>query len=90
MKKSFLSIVLLFSILLSCKQSIKDLEYNSLVNHWEFSQKGDSIWKPATVPGTVQTDLLNLGEIAHPFIGTNEDSIQWISKKNWIYKTRVL
>ena len=89
MKKSFLSIVLLFSILLSCKQSIKDLEYNSLVNHWEFSQKGDSIWKPATVPGTVQTDLLNLGEIAHPFIGTNEDSIQWISKKNWIYKTRV-
>ena len=89
MKKSFLSIVLLFSILLSCKQSKKDLEYNSLVNHWEFSQKGDSIWKPATVPGTVQTDLLNLGEIAHPFIGTNEDSIQWISKKNWIYKTRV-
>ena len=89
MKKSFLSIVLLFSILLSCKQSKKDLEYNSLVNHWEFSQKGDSIWKPATVPGTVQTDLLNLGEIAHPFIGTNEDSIQWISEKNWTYKTRV-
>ena len=89
MKKSFLSIVLLFSILLSCKQSKKDLEYNSLVNHWEFSQKGDSIWKPATVPGTVQTDLLNLGEIAHPFIGTNEDSIQWISEKNWTYKTQV-
>ena len=89
MKKSFLSIVLLFLIFLSCKQSKKDLEYNSLVNHWEFSEKGDSIWKPALVPGTVQTDLLNLGEIAHPFIGTNEDSIQWISQKNWNYKTPV-
>ena len=89
MKKSFLSVVLLMSMLLSCVQSKKDLEYNYLVNHWEFSQEGDSIWKPATIPGTVQTDLLNLGEIPHPFIGTNEDSIQWISETNWNYKTKV-
>ena len=89
MKKSFLSVVLLMSMLLSCVQSKKDLEYNYLLNHWEFSQEGDSIWKPATIPGTVQTDLINLGEIPHPFIGTNEDSIQWISETNWNYKTKV-
>ena len=89
MKKSFLSIVLVSLLVLSCKQPKKDLEYNYLLNNWKFSQEGDSIWKPASIPGTVQTDLLNLGEIPHPFIGTNEDSIQWISKKNWSYKTPV-
>ncbi|RZP18506.1 MAG: glycoside hydrolase family 2 protein, partial [Flavobacteriales bacterium] len=89
MKKSFLSIVLVLLIVLSCKPSKKDLEYNYLLNNWKFSQEGDSIWKPASIPGTVQTDLLNLDEIHHPFIGTNEDSIQWISKKNWSYKTAV-
>ncbi|MDG1791113.1 MAG: glycoside hydrolase family 2 protein [Flavobacteriaceae bacterium] len=89
MKKKFLFVVLLLSMLLSCKQSKKDIEYNYLLNHWKFSQKGDSIWKSATVPGTVQNDLINLGEIPHPFIDSNEDSIQWISKKNWTYKTQV-
>jgi beta-mannosidase len=89
MKKSFLSIVLLSLLVLSCKQPKKDLEYNYLLNNWKFSQEGDSIWKPASIPGTVQTDLLNISEIPHPFIGTNEDSIQWISKKNWSYKTPV-
>ena len=89
MKKSFLSIVLVSLLVLSCKQPKKDLEYNYLLNNWKFSQEGDSIWKPASIPGTVQTDLLNLGEIPHPFIGTNEDSIQWISTKNWSYKTPV-
>jgi len=89
MKKKFLFVVLLLSMLLSCKQSKKDIEYNYLLNHWKFSQKGDSIWKPATVPGTVKNDLINLGEIPHPFIGSNEDSIQWISEKNWNYKTQV-
>ena len=89
MKKSFLSIVLLSLLVLSCKQPKKDLEYNYLLNNWKFSQEGDSIWKPASIPGTVQTDLLNISEIPHPFIGTNEDSIQWISTKNWSYKTPV-
>ena len=89
MKKSFISIVLVLLLVLSCKQPKKDLEYNYLLNNWKFSQEGDSIWKPASIPGTVQTDLLNLGEIPHPFIGTNEDSIQWISKKNWSYKAPV-
>ena len=59
MKKKFLFVVLLLSMLLSCKQSKKDIEYNYLLNHWKFSQKGDSIWKPAILPGTVQNDLIS-------------------------------
>ena len=61
---------------------------------WEFSPTfGDAHssataadWKPATVPGVVQTDLFKLGEIPDPFKGNNEDSIKWVSEKNWSYK----
>ena len=45
---------------------------------------------PATIPGTVQTDLLNLKKIPQPFKANNEDSIQWISERNWFYKTHFL
>lgn len=54
---------------------------------WQFAEVGETMnWKDATVPGTVQTDLLHLAEIPHPFLGTNEDSIQWISERDWMYK----
>ena len=33
-------------------------------------------WRPATVPGTVQTDLLAAGRIPDPFAGTNEAQLQ--------------
>ena len=35
-------------------------------------------WRPATVPGTVQTDLLAAGRIPDPFVGANEAQLQWI------------
>jgi len=44
------------------------------------------LWQGAVVPGSVQADLLKLKQIPNPFLGKNEDSIQWISKKPWIYK----
>ena len=81
----FFGVIIL--ILSSCNEPKSDIQYYPITNHWEFLQEGDSLWKPATIPGTVQTDLLKLGEIPHPFIGNNEDSIQWISEKNWLYKT---
>ncbi len=43
----------------------------------EISQQGFSIknWKPATVPGTVLTTMLNNGEIPDPFYGMNNEKI---------------
>ena len=35
----------------------------SLNGDWQFSEKGKNDWKTAQVPGTVQADLLRLGEI---------------------------
>lgn len=55
---------------------------------WQFSKAGTSQWKPATVPGTVHTDLLANKLIPDPFFGTNESKLKWIDSTDWEYKTR--
>ncbi|WP_430786480.1 glycoside hydrolase family 2 protein [Actinoplanes sp. G11-F43] len=44
---------------------------------------------PATVPGTVHTDLLAAGLIPDPFLGTNEAELAWFHRSAWIYDTTV-
>jgi len=44
-------------------------------------------WMSCSVPGTVHTDLLDLGLIEDPFFEDNELKLQWISNCDWIYKT---
>ncbi len=55
--------------------------------HWKFKQENTGQWYPAEVPGCVHTDLMRNNLIPDPFIGTNEQSLQWIGEKNWIYET---
>jgi beta-mannosidase len=54
---------------------------------WEFSRSGPEEWHPATVPGTVHTDLFNNRLIEDPFFGENEKQVQWIENEDWIYRT---
>lgn len=56
-------------------------------NDWEFRQLNIGKWLPATVPGTVHTDLLNNNVIEDPYFRTNEKDLQWIDKVSWEYKT---
>lgn len=58
-----------------------------LNNNWQFKQVKDSVWLGATVPGNVFSDLLDNDLIEDPFIGDNEKNIQWVSEKDWEYKT---
>ncbi|WP_150265072.1 beta-mannosidase [Paenibacillus tepidiphilus] len=58
-----------------------------ILTEWEFRACGDEQWLPATVPGTVHTDLLRSGLIEQPFYGINEHGLQWIDKKDWEYRT---
>lgn len=44
-------------------------------------------WLPATVPGTVHTDLLANGLIPDPFWRDNETALQWIGEEDWVYRT---
>jgi len=45
-------------------------------------------WLPATMPGTVHTDLFDNGRIADPYIGAPEADLQWIGLADWEYRTR--
>lgn len=54
---------------------------------WMFRRIGSELWKEATVPGTIHTDLLKYSLIQEPFYGDNETKIQWVSKAEWEYKT---
>lgn len=44
-------------------------------------------WLPASVPGTVQGDLLAAGVVADPFRRDNEAKIQWVGLADWQYRT---
>jgi Beta-galactosidase/beta-glucuronidase len=48
-----------------------------------------SKWLPATVPGTVQTDLMAQKLTPDPYVGLNEATIQWIGRSDWDYRGRI-
>ena len=41
---------------------------------------------PATVPGTVHTDLLDAGLIPDPYVGTAESELAWMHTTDWRYE----
>lgn len=86
---AFEKIIILFILAISLGScavfnatSEKELNVN-----WVFKKSQDTIWKNATVPGTVHTDLLSLEEIEDPYYRLNEHSLQWIDKIDWEYQT---
>lgn len=54
---------------------------------WTFKQARGTNWYPASVPGVVQTDLIDNKIIEDPFFRLNERAIQWVDKEDWVYKT---
>ncbi|MFC4738832.1 glycoside hydrolase family 2 protein [Flavobacterium ponti] len=78
----FLFILLFPMILLS-----QNFERSLNQENWKFKQENKENWLPATVPGTIHTDLLANHIIENPFYGTNEKDLQWIENENWNYKT---
>ena len=77
----FISLLFLSSCI---KQEQSNLSQE--INNWEFEHKNR--WYEAEVPGNNFSDLLQHGLISDPFYGTNEDSVQWIAKENWIYRSK--
>ena len=58
-----------------------------LNTNWRFKQHHLNNWYPATVPGTVHTDLIANEIIEDPFFRLNERSVQWVDKEDWMYET---
>ncbi|WP_299122119.1 glycoside hydrolase family 2 protein [uncultured Winogradskyella sp.] len=79
--------VLLILICFSC-QPKHDVPINiEIDSNWQFKKVTDSIWRSAIVPGNVFSDLLDHQIIEDPFIGNNEEKVQWVSETDWEYKT---
>ncbi len=74
-------------ISVSCIHEKADTNVVELNNNWKFKAVDDSLWLPATVPGSVHTDLMNNGVIEAPFYRLNELDVQWVDKKSWEYTT---
>jgi beta-mannosidase len=56
---------------------------------WQFTAADTVNWMPATVPGTVHTDLLANKQIPDPFFSDQEKAVQWVEHKDWIYQAFV-
>lgn len=52
---------------------------------WKFRAVGERKWMSATVPGTVQSDLLRLKKIPDPYAESNEKQVQWVGRTDWEY-----
>ena len=93
MKRQFILSLILTSVLLSACQPKETGLMNStteLNEGWQFSEHGKNEWLPATVPGSVHTDLLANEKIEDPFYRLNEHDLQWIDKLDWDYQTTFL
>ena len=81
------SLLLIILVCFSC-QTKHDVPITlELHNNWQFKKVSDSIWSSATVPGNVYSDLIDNKLIQHPFVGDNEEKVQWVSETDWEYKT---
>ena len=79
-----ISLMLLFGCNSIQKETPISVEINK---NWQFKGVDTLDWKSATVPGNIFTDLLDHNIIEDPFIKNNEEKVQWVSNKNWEYKT---
>ncbi|MHA7841875.1 MAG: beta-mannosidase [Winogradskyella sp.] len=59
----------------------------NLNENWQFKKVTDSVWHSASVPGNMFSDLRQHQLIKDPFIGNNEENLQWVSEADWEYKT---
>ncbi len=82
MRKFIVALGLVAATIPARAQQLKELN-----SGWEFRRADENIWRKATVPGTVHTDLLAHKLIPDPFAGANEKGLQWIDKKDWEYRT---
>ena len=88
MKNNFLLLIIASITFLSCSKTTSDVPISFQIHeNWQFKSVEDSEWKSASVPGNIFTDLLAHKIIPDPFVKTNEEKVQWVSKKDWEYKT---
>jgi beta-mannosidase len=85
MKRINILIIIVLYTCFACNTSQRgEVQRQFLNTDWQFEYQEK--WYPATIPGTIHTDLFNNQLIEDPFFGNNEQSLQWIEKKSWTYQ----
>lgn len=81
-----LSRILIAFLLLANSFALSGKSITELNSGWKFKEAFQpSQYLPASVPGTIHTDLLANKLIPDPFIGTNENKVQWVESRTWEY-----
>jgi len=62
------------------------MNMQSLNGQWQLHNTKDNTWIKAFVPGCVELDLMHAGLIPDPFVGPNEEKVQWIFDEDWEYQ----
>ncbi len=60
------------------------------LRNWSFKSSGDSSWIPCSIPGNSMTALLESKLIEDPNFGDREKELQWISERNWWFKSTLI
>jgi beta-mannosidase len=82
--------ILLSGIFFCCnaqKANVSNVSNLSINKGWQYKKADTQSWSNASVPGCIQTDLLNDKKIQDPFYRLNEKDQQWIGESDWEYKT---
>ena len=88
MKKTFLLLLLLFAFM-GCQQAeSQNVIEQSLNQGWTLTGDTLSIKMQVDVPSVVQQSLYENGVIPHPYLGTVENQLLWISDHVWDYALR--
>ena len=76
------------SQIMNNSQAVKKIP---LTNDWHFYalNNPDIDTFQTSVPGTVHTDLYEMGVIKDPFFGNNEQNLKWIENETWVYETTI-
>ena len=87
MKKPISLILAILIGMASCVRHQAVVE-QSLDQGWTLTGDTLDIDMPVTVPSVVQQNLYEANLISHPYLGTVENDLLWISDHPWIYSTR--
>ncbi|HWR15737.1 MAG TPA: glycoside hydrolase family 2 protein [Terriglobales bacterium] len=93
LKRLELPACLLIFMICVCTFGIAAVQSRTIHEGWRFRALSEEVqpafreWRAASVPGVVQTDLLENKLIPDPFYQTNEYQLQWIGLTDWEYQT---
>jgi len=84
---TLISIIFLFL----CEALSSQVKTVQMLNEgWKFRRLSDTAWYPASVPGTLHTDMLENELIPDPFLYDNANALQWIENESTEYKMEFL